>query len=101
MGHGRAGAVRADPVPVVRHAGDHHDRPRHHSRRHPGDLLRVFSFLTKPIDQDELLVTIEHALSLTRPKQQQGGSPSSRPCNPQMEKLLIQASSIATMDVPC
>jgi two-component system response regulator GlrR len=39
----------------------------------------VFSFLTKPIDKDELLVTIEHALSLTRPKQQQGGSPSSRP----------------------
>ena len=60
----------------------------------------VFSFLTKPIDKDELLVTIEHALSLTRPKQQQEWQSLIQTRNPQMEQLLIQASSIATMDVP-
>ena len=60
----------------------------------------MFSFLTKPIDKDELLVTIEHALSLTRPKQQQEWQSLIQTRNPQMEQLLIQASSIATMDVP-
>ena len=57
----------------------------------------VFSFLTKPIDKDELLVTIEHALSLTRPKQQHEWQSLIQTRNPQMEQLLIQASSIAAM----
>ena len=60
----------------------------------------VFSFLTKPIDKDELLVTIEHALSLTRPKQQHEWQSLIQTRNPQMEQLLIQASSIAAMEVP-
>ena len=58
----------------------------------------VFSFLTKPIDKDELLVTIEHALSLTRPKQQHEWQSLIQTRNPQMEQLLIQASSIAAME---
>ena len=60
----------------------------------------VFSFLTKPIDKDELFATIEHALSLTRPKQRQEWQSLILTRNPQMEQLLIQASSIATMEVP-
>ncbi|MGY3944670.1 sigma 54-interacting transcriptional regulator [Aeromonas tecta] len=60
----------------------------------------VFSFLTKPIDKDELLATIEHALSLTRPKQQREWQSLIQTRNPQMEQLLIQASSIAAMEVP-
>ncbi|HIC8841602.1 sigma 54-interacting transcriptional regulator [Aeromonas veronii] len=60
----------------------------------------VFSFLTKPIDKDELLATIEHALSLTRPKQQQEWQSLILTRNPQLEQLLIQAHSIATMEVP-
>lgn len=60
----------------------------------------VFSFLTKPIDKDELLVTIEHALSLTRPKQQHEWQSLIQTRNPQMEQLLIQASSVAAMEVP-
>ncbi|MGL4250978.1 MAG: sigma 54-interacting transcriptional regulator [Aeromonas sp.] len=60
----------------------------------------VFSFLTKPIDKDELLATIAHALSLTRPKQQQEWQSLILTRNPQLEQLLIQARSIATMEVP-
>ena len=60
----------------------------------------VFSFLTKPIDKDELFATIEHALSLTRPKQQQEWQSLILTRNPQMEQLLIQANSIAGMEVP-
>ncbi|HHQ4756940.1 TPA: sigma 54-interacting transcriptional regulator [Aeromonas hydrophila] len=60
----------------------------------------VFSFLTKPIDKDELFATIEHALSLTRPKQRQDWQSLILTRNPQMEQLLIQAGSIAAMEVP-
>ncbi|MGL6626479.1 sigma 54-interacting transcriptional regulator [Aeromonas jandaei] len=60
----------------------------------------VFSFLTKPIDKDELLATIEQALSLTRPKQQLEWQSLILTRNPQLEQLLIQAHSIATMEVP-
>ncbi len=60
----------------------------------------VFSFLTKPINKDELFATIEHALSLTRPKQQQEWQSLILTRNPQLEQLLIQAHSIATMEVP-
>ncbi|UBO74210.1 sigma 54-interacting transcriptional regulator [Aeromonas rivuli] len=60
----------------------------------------VFSFLTKPIDKDDLLSTIEHALSLTRPKQKREWQSQILTRNPQMEQILIQASTIATMEVP-
>lgn len=60
----------------------------------------VFSFLTKPIDKDELFATIEYALSLTRPKQRQDWQSLILTRNPQMEQLLIQAGSIAAMEVP-
>ncbi|MFM4649841.1 sigma 54-interacting transcriptional regulator [Aeromonas bivalvium] len=60
----------------------------------------VFSFLTKPVDKDELLSTIEHALSLTRPKQTREWQSQILTRNPQMEQILIQASTIAGMEVP-
>ncbi|MGL4714335.1 MAG: sigma 54-interacting transcriptional regulator, partial [Aeromonas sp.] len=60
----------------------------------------VFSFLTKPVNKDELFATIEHALSLTRPKRQQEWQSWILTRNPQLEQQLIQAGSLATMEVP-
>ncbi|PJG59593.1 sigma 54-interacting transcriptional regulator [Aeromonas cavernicola] len=60
----------------------------------------VFSFLTKPVDKEALFNTIEHALSLTQPKQQQEWQSLILTRNSQLQQLLIQAHSIAAMEVP-
>ncbi|MGL5032028.1 MAG: sigma 54-interacting transcriptional regulator [Aeromonas sp.] len=60
----------------------------------------VFSFLTKPMNKDELFATIEQALSLTRPKLQQEWQSLIVTRNPQLEQVLIQAHKFATMEVP-
>lgn len=58
----------------------------------------VFSFITKPIDRDQLLLTIQSALSSTR----QTGAEWREAIisrSPVMEKLLIEAEQIASADV--
>nr|WP_281288536.1 two-component system response regulator GlrR [Pistricoccus aurantiacus] len=62
----------------------------------------VFSFLTKPIDRDELFGAIDEALAQTGSGQAQGdeswrGEIITR--SPEMERLLEQARMVATADV--
>ena len=74
------------------------DRPRHHSRRHSGDPLRGVQLPSPSPSTRTSCFATEHALSLTRPEAAAGWQSLIQTRNPQMEQLLIQASSIATME---
>lgn len=61
----------------------------------------VFSFLTKPVDKDELLTTLNHAVSHQNesPRDKQSWAQQFNTCSAKMYQLLEQAHLLAASDV--
>jgi len=61
----------------------------------------VFSFLTKPVDKDELMITLNHAISHQNeaPRDKQSWAHQFNTCSAKMYQLLEQAHLLAASDV--